>query len=43
MLSMRLMNNPFLAFDFEVTLVYLPTILAGIIALYMIRKPTATQ
>jgi hypothetical protein len=43
MLSMRLMNNPFLALDFELTLVYLPTILAGIIAVHMIRKRTEPQ
>jgi len=38
MLIMRLMHNPFLALDFEVSLVYLPTALAGIIAFHMTRK-----
>jgi hypothetical protein len=35
---MRLLNNSFLALDFEVALVYLPTALAGIITLYVTRK-----
>jgi TRAP-type C4-dicarboxylate transport system permease small subunit len=38
MLTMRLMNNPFLALDFEVCLVYLPTALAGIILFQTTRK-----
>jgi TRAP-type C4-dicarboxylate transport system permease small subunit len=38
MLTMRLMSNPFLALDFEVSLVYLPTALAGIIAFQTTRK-----
>ena len=31
----RLLGEPFLAFDFEVTVVYLPTVLAGVIVLYL--------
>ena len=38
MLLMRLMHIPFLALDFEISLVYLPTILAGIIVLQVTRK-----
>jgi hypothetical protein len=38
MLSMRLLNSAFLALDFEVSLVYLPTLLAGLIALYLSLK-----
>ena len=38
MLTMRLSNDPFLALEFEVTLVYLPTVLGGIIALYLSFK-----
>jgi TRAP-type C4-dicarboxylate transport system permease small subunit len=38
MLTMRLMNNPFLALDFEVCLVYLPTALAGMIVFQTTRK-----
>jgi protein-S-isoprenylcysteine O-methyltransferase Ste14 len=34
-LSTRLSNSPFLALDFEIIVVYLPTTLAGIIALYV--------
>jgi hypothetical protein len=41
MLALRLMNSPFLALDFEVTLVYLPTALAGIIAVQTTRKQHA--
>jgi len=41
MLTLRLMNTPFLALDFEVSLVYLPTILAGIIVLQITRKHRA--
>jgi TRAP-type C4-dicarboxylate transport system permease small subunit len=41
MLTLRLMNNPFLALDFEVSLVYLPTILAGIIVLQITRRHRA--
>ena len=37
-LTMRLMNSPFLALDFEVSLVYLPTVLAGIIVFQVARK-----
>jgi len=38
MLILRLMNNPFLALDFEVSLVYLPTALAGAIVFHLARK-----
>ncbi len=37
-LVMRLSNNPFLAQDFEITVVYLPTVLAGIIVLSLLVK-----
>jgi len=33
MLSMRILNIPFLMLDFEVVVIYVPTILAGIILL----------
>lgn len=36
--SMRVLNSAFLALDFEVAIVYLPTALAGIIALYISLK-----
>ena len=38
MLLMRLMNNPFLSLNFEISLVYLPTVLSGIIAFYVAKK-----
>jgi hypothetical protein len=38
MLSMRLANVPLLMLDFEVTLVYLPTALAAIVAGYVSLK-----
>ncbi len=38
MLLMRLMNSSFIPLDFEVSLVYLPTVLSGIIAFYVSRK-----
>ena len=41
MLALRLTNNPFLALDFELCLVYLPTALAGIIVLQITRKGRA--
>ena len=31
----RLLGEPFLAFDFELTVVYLPTVVACLIALYL--------
>ena len=43
MLTLRLMNLAFLAIDFEVTLVYLPTALAGGIVLYLSRKQERTM
>ena len=39
MLAMRLMNSSFLPLDFEASLVYLPTVLAGGIVIYLARKP----
>ena len=38
MVTVRLMNTPFLALDFEVALIYIPTIIAGIIVLRVGRK-----
>ena len=38
MLVLRLMNSPFLMLDFEVALVYLPTLLAAIVAVYVAVK-----
>jgi TRAP-type C4-dicarboxylate transport system permease small subunit len=38
MIILRVMSNPFLALDFEVSLVYLPTVLAGAIVLHLTRK-----
>jgi predicted tellurium resistance membrane protein TerC len=38
MLTMRLLNSPFLAPDFELSLVYVPTVLAGIIVIQLSRK-----
>jgi len=34
-LASRMLGEPFLAFDFEVTVVYLPTVLVALIALYL--------
>jgi uncharacterized membrane-anchored protein len=39
MLAMRLMNSSFLPLDFEASLVYLPTVSAGGIVIYLARKP----
>jgi hypothetical protein len=38
MLTMRLAGKAFLVLDFELALVYIPTILAGIAATYLSRK-----
>lgn len=35
---MRLMETPFLMLDFEVSIVYLPTLLAGVVVVYLTRK-----
>jgi len=43
MLTLRLMNASFLLLDFEVTLVYFPTALAGGIVLYLSRKRDTPQ
>ena len=42
-LTMRLMNAAFLALDFEVTIVYLPTVLAGMIVLYLFLRTKSSQ
>jgi hypothetical protein len=42
-LTMRLLNSAFLALDFEVSLIYLPTLLAGLIALYLSLKTKHSQ
>ncbi len=42
-LAMRLFNSAFLALDFEVTLVYFPTVLAGVITLYLSLKAKPTH
>jgi hypothetical protein len=38
MFALQLTGNEFLAFDFQVTVVYLPTLVAGIIATYLTFK-----
>jgi hypothetical protein len=38
MLALRLSGKEFLVLEFEITLIYFPTMLAGIIAAYYIRK-----
>lgn len=38
MLTTRLLQSSFLALDFEIALIYLPTVLAGIIAVYVTMK-----
>ncbi|MGA3109361.1 MAG: hypothetical protein ABSD99_07870 [Candidatus Bathyarchaeia archaeon] len=38
MLLMRLMNSSFIPLDFEISLVYLPTVLSGIIAFYVAKQ-----
>jgi TRAP-type C4-dicarboxylate transport system permease small subunit len=43
MLAMRILNTAFLALDFEVSLIYLPTVLAGLIALYLSLRTKASQ
>lgn len=43
MLTMRLLNDAFLALDFEVTIVYLPTVLAGVITLYLSTRTRPNQ
>lgn len=42
MLLMRLMNSAFLSLEFEISLVYLPTVLAGIVAFYAAKKQERT-
>ncbi|MGA2971320.1 MAG: hypothetical protein ABSE39_01705 [Candidatus Bathyarchaeia archaeon] len=42
-LTMRLLNGAFLALDFEVTIVYLPTVLAGMIVLYLFLRTKSSQ
>lgn len=43
MLALRLMKSPFLMLDFEVTVVYLPTLLAGIVATYVTMRGQGTK
>jgi hypothetical protein len=38
MLVTRLLGSPFLATDFEIVVVYFPTALAGLAALYVTMK-----
>ena len=41
MLTMRFMNSAFLMLDFEVSIVYFPTILAALVVLYLsLRSPS---
>jgi TRAP-type C4-dicarboxylate transport system permease small subunit len=35
MIVMRLLNTPFLQPEFEIALIYLPTVLAGVIVTYL--------
>jgi TRAP-type C4-dicarboxylate transport system permease small subunit len=42
-LAMRVMKSAFLALDFEVMIVYLPTALAGAIALYLFLRTKPKQ
>ena len=42
-LTMRLLQSAFLAIDFEVMIVYLPTALAGIITLYFFIRPKSSR
>jgi len=37
-LSMRILNSAFLALDFEISVVYLPTVIAMIVAMYLTVK-----
>jgi hypothetical protein len=37
------LNGAFLALDFEVAIVYLPTVLAGMIALYLFLRTKSSQ
>jgi hypothetical protein len=39
MLTMRLLKAQFLSSEFEISLVYVPTALAGIIVIYQTRRP----
>jgi uncharacterized membrane protein YhdT len=38
MLALRLLGRAFLALEFEIALIYFPTLLSGVIAAYMIRQ-----
>jgi TRAP-type C4-dicarboxylate transport system permease small subunit len=42
-LLMRVMKSPFLMLDFEVSVVYLPTALAGILTTYLTLKTQLAQ
>ncbi len=37
-LSMRILNSAFLALDFEISVVYLPTVIAMMVAVYLTIK-----
>lgn len=37
-LSMRVLNSGFLALDFEISVVYLPTVIATMVAVYLTIK-----
>ncbi|HUK29167.1 MAG TPA: hypothetical protein VLV31_12150 [Candidatus Acidoferrales bacterium] len=39
MLTMRLLNQQFLSSEFEFPIIYLPTLLAGIVVVYLTVKP----
>ncbi len=43
MLLMRIFNNPFLLPEFEITVVYMPTVLAGMITLYLFVRARPGQ
>jgi TRAP-type C4-dicarboxylate transport system permease small subunit len=38
LLALHVLNSPFLALDFEITVVYMPTAIAGIIMLYYVVR-----
>lgn len=42
-LLMHVMKSPFLMLDFEVSIVYLPTVLAGILTAYLTLKTQRAQ
>ena len=42
-LILRIMNQSFLSLDFEISLFYLPTVLAGIVAFQVSRRDRVTS